>query len=103
MTDSHDENDHDYDYDDDEFEAQNLNDQVAQSQAPGHSRKVLPKTVEQYLGYVKTMRRQFLASSPEAHERDVLPIDLVDFLISRAPSLNHPGNELTPKSWTVKF
>ncbi len=87
MTQNTPENDQDYDHSEEEFEAQNFISGVAPSKTPGLERKLLPRTIAQYLGYVKTMRRKFLASSPEAHERDVLPVDLVDFLISRAPSL----------------
>lgn len=45
------------------------------------------KTRDLYLSYVKTLRKKFLAMSPEAHSRDALPIGLVDYLIAYAPSI----------------
>lgn len=52
-----------------------------------HPRKVAQSTIDLYIRYVKTMRRQFMSTFPDAHLRDVQPIDLVDFLFSRASSM----------------
>lgn len=53
----------------------------------GHPRVVKEETVEKYFSYVKTLHKQYLASSEEAREREVMPVDLVDFLMARAPYL----------------
>ncbi|MDF8363263.1 hypothetical protein [Achromobacter anxifer] len=57
------------------------------SPPPQHPRRIKDKTRDLYLSYVKTLRKKFLAVSPEAHTRDVQPIDLVDHLIARAPNV----------------
>ena len=75
------EEDHDYD---DEFDAPYT---AANNSPSGHPRVVTDGTVKKYFSYVKSMRKQFLASSPLGHAQDVQPIDLVDFLISKAATI----------------
>lgn len=87
MSENHPFEDSDYEEEEGDYSGDGSSYEPTVNPPAGHPRKVLPKTAEQYLSYVKTLRKQFLASSPEAHHRDVLPIDLVEYLISRAPHL----------------
>jgi hypothetical protein len=52
-----------------------------------HPRRIMGTMRDLYLSYAKTLRKKFLAMSPEAHSIDALPIGLVDYLIGCAPSI----------------
>lgn len=75
--------DEDHEYDDEDGAPY----EPANNSPAGHPRVVTEDTVTKYFSYVKSMRKQFLASSPDGHARDVQPIDLVDFLISKASTI----------------
>jgi len=52
-----------------------------------HPRTISPRTVEQYMNFVKTLRRKFMRIHGESAARDVRPIDLVEYLISQTPRI----------------
>lgn len=84
MTQNDHENEHGYLEEENHTDEANGPIEVARTDAPGHTRKISPHTVELYLRYVKTIRKKLLESQGGIHEREPQPVDLADWLVSNA-------------------
>jgi hypothetical protein len=71
-----------YDEEDDDEDA---SDHI--SAPAGHVREISNRTIQQYKNMIQSMRRSFLADSPEGSEELVAPVELVDHLLSRVKHL----------------
>ena len=52
-----------------------------------HPRPISEKTAKLYASYVKTLRKRYMETHPEAHVRDVTPLDLVENLLAQTSNL----------------